>query len=50
MKSRLNLKQLAMSEFKFDIPNSEHKFVVLAENEIVAQERYNEHFGIKDDN
>jgi len=45
-----NLKQLAMSEFKFDIPNSEHKFVVLAENEIVAKERFDIHFGIKDEN
>jgi len=50
MKSKLNLKKLAMSEFKFDIPNSKHKFVILAENKEKAKERYDAHFGIKDDN
>lgn len=39
-----------MTEFKLDIPNCKHKFVVVAENEEVAQERYNEHFGIRDEN
>jgi len=39
-----------MSEFRFDLPNCEHKVIIKAENYEKAKERFGNIYNPKDDN